>query len=419
MSPRSFLSKGRDYWVLSAFMFSLFVSYAFVYAMYAIWLSQGTELTGEQIGIVFSINSLAALLIQPLLGVIQDKIQARQHLLWLNVCTLLGSGPFFNYVYQPLLLQDFWFGAAIGALYVALVFLAIAGAIETYIERISRFNGLEFGQVRTWGSLGWGTAAFFTGQLINVDPGLNFWVASATALVPLCILLVVKVPVSQTATQAFASANTLNSSDLVRVVLLPNFRRFVLFVVGVASVYVIYDQQFPVYFSSVFPTPEAGNRMYGYLNSTQIYLEAAGFFIAPALVNRVGAKNGLLLAGLLMVLRILGSGLTDDPVVISLIKLIHAAELPILMVAVFKYLNQHFEPHMSSTLFLVGFAFVTQVGTILLSPLVGKGYDMLGFQSTYLILAGVAGCFLALSALLLESDNVRSQAVAATESAAP
>jgi OHS family lactose permease-like MFS transporter len=40
--------------------------------------------------------------------------------------------------------------------------------------------------------------------------------------------------------------------------------------------------------------------MYGYLNSFQVFLEAAGMFCAPWLVNRIGAKNGLIFAGMVM-----------------------------------------------------------------------------------------------------------------------
>ncbi|MEJ2417145.1 MAG: oligosaccharide MFS transporter, partial [Exilibacterium sp.] len=381
-------SHSKDYWIISAFMFTLFVAYSFVYAMYAIWLSQAVDLSGEKIGIIFSFNAVAAIVSQPLLGFIQDKIQARQHILWLNVITLIAAGPFLNLVYKPLLLSDFYLGVVVGSAYIALAFLAIAGAVETYIERISRFNHLEYGQIRTWGSLGWATAAFFTGRLINIDVDLNFWMASVISLIPLFILVVIKIPVSEKAAQAFSVADKITVKDIVGVLKLRNFQYLTLFVFGVAAIYVVYDQQFPVYFAAVFPTVEEGNKMYGYLNSAQIFLEAGGFFVAPWLINKIGPKNGLLLAGAIIVVRIASSGLTDSPLLISLIKLMHAAELPILMVAMFKYLNKHFDSHLSSTLYILGFTFVTQVGTVTLSPLAGIYYDTIGFEKTYFIMAG-------------------------------
>ena len=395
----------RDYWVLSAFMFSLFVCYSFIYSMYAIWLSQAASLNGKDIGIVFSFNAVAAISLQPLLGFIQDRLRARQHILWLNICTLLIAGPFFEFIYQPLLSNHLYAGVAIGSLYIALVFQAIAGAVETYIERIARFNSLEFGQIRTWGSIGWACAAFFTGQLINTDANINYWIASVVTLVPLSILAIIKIPISSKAQTSFGHSATITFSSLKQVFSLRPLHYLMLYVFGVASIYVIYDQQFPVYFASVFSSTEKGNEMYGYLNSTQIFLEAGGFFLAPWLINRIGPKNGLLLAGAIMVSRILGSGLTDSTVIISGIKLLHAVELPVLMVSMFKYLNFHFDDHLSSTLYLVGFALVTQIGTIVLSPLFGYFYDSIGFSDTYLIMGGIALVFLGVSCVLLSDDT--------------
>ena len=399
------IKRNRGYWVFSLFMFSLFISYSFVYAMYAIWLSQDGGLKGTDIGFIFSINAAAAMALQPVLGFIQDKIHEKQYLLWLNVIMLIVAGPFFSLIYKPLLLQFFYFGVVLGALYIALSFLAIAGAVETYVERASRLNGIEYGQIRTWGSLGWATAAFFTGTFFNIDPNLNFWMASAIAVVPLCVLIFVKIPVPQEAVSEFSRAKKVVLSDVLNILKLKDFHFLTLYVFGVASVYVVYEQQFPVYFASVYPTIELGNQMYGYLNSVQIFLEAAGFFCAPWLVNKIGLKNGLLLAGSIMVARILGSGLTDSYILISMIKLLHAAELPILMVSMFKYINNHFDDHLSSTLYLVGFAFVTQVGTIMLSPIAGHYYDLIGFGETYLAMSLVALFFLVLSAKFLLTDD--------------
>ncbi|TBL36090.1 MFS transporter, partial [Klebsiella oxytoca] len=72
-----------------------------------------------------------------------------------------------------------------------------------------------------------------------------------------------------------------------------------LFVVG-TCIYSVYDQQFPVFFSSQFASLQQGNEMYGYLNSLQVFLEAGGMFVAPFLVTKIGAKNGLLLASSVM-----------------------------------------------------------------------------------------------------------------------
>src|SRR5690606_14103565 len=101
------------------------------------------------------------------------------------------------------------------------------------------------------------------------------------------------------------------------------FWYLMLYVIGVACVYGVYDQQFPVYYSSLFPTEAQGNQVFGYLNSLQVFLEAGMMFAAPFVVNKIGAKNSLILAGYLMAFRIVGSGLVEGPIGISSMKLIH------------------------------------------------------------------------------------------------
>src|SRR5690606_5090259 len=123
----------------------------------------------------------------------------------------------------------------------------------------------------------------------------------------------------------------------------PAFWGLLLFVVAVTATYNTYDQMFPSYFASLFATEAEGNRMYSDLNSVQVFLEAGGMLLAPFLVNRIGPKNALLVSGAVMAARILLSGAVTDPVAISAVKLLHAVELPIMLIAIFKYINLHFD----------------------------------------------------------------------------
>jgi OHS family lactose permease-like MFS transporter len=141
--------------------------------------------------------------------------------------------------------------------------------------------------------------------------------------------------------------------------------------------------------------------MFGYLNSAQIFLEAGGLFLAPLLVRRIGAKNGLLLAGSIMLVRIAGSGLAVGPISISAMKLLHSVELPILAVSLFRYIARHFDNRFASTVYMVGVSFGHSIGIFALSSLAGIGYDRIGFPATYLTLAGMGLVFLILSAVFL------------------
>ncbi|MCX2802377.1 MFS transporter [Microbulbifer thermotolerans] len=393
----------RNYWLLSGALFAFFLTWSFAFSLFPIWLNRIVGLSGEQTGVIFSINAIAALAVMPLYGHLQDRLQLRKNLLYTVGFFLLASGPFFIFIYAPLLKSQFYLGVTLGAFYFALAFSSGVGALETYIDRCSRLTGFEFGKARMWGSLGWASATFFAGSLININPDINFWMASASAVIFCIAVLLVQAPKS--VEEKLESQRKVQIHDAFSLLRLPTFWAFATYVMGVTCVYSVYDQQFPVYFASLFSNVDEGTSMFGYLNSLQVLLEAGGMFLAPLIVNRIGAKNGLLLAGVIMVIRILGSGIASDPISISIIKLLHAAELPIMLVAIFKYIARNFDSRLSATLYLVGFQFSTQVAASGLSVIAGIMYDRIGFTNAYFILGTVAAIFLAISAVALRNDT--------------
>jgi OHS family lactose permease-like MFS transporter len=136
-------------------------------------------------------------------------------------------------------------------------------------------------------------------------------------------------------------------------------------------------------------------------------------------VRRIGAKNGLQLAGANMLVRITGSGLAAGPLSISAMKLLHSVELPILAVSIFRYIARHFDNRFASTVYMVGVSFGHSIGLAALSPLAGIGYDRIGYSATYLSMAGMGLVFLILSAVFLLPTPPETAASPATPLAEP
>ena len=398
------------YWSSAITFFSFFLTWSFCYSLFPLWLNQTLALTGKETGVVFATNALAALIIMPVYGILQDRLGTGKQLLFMLGLLMAGVGPFFILIYQPLLTSFFIVGAIVGALYSALTFGAAVGTLEAYIERLGRKHDVEFGKARLWGSLGWACATFVAGVTFNINPKLNFVLASATGVG--FILCLFWLPASTKTPRT--KKKKVGVSDVLSLFSQSRFWRLSLYVMGVSCLYQIYDQQFPIYFSSLFPTPEEGNRFYGYLNSLQVFIEAGMMFIAPFIVNKIGPKNGLLLSGAIMALRMLASGVVADPVSISLVKLLHALELPILLVAIFKYTAVNFDTRLSATIYLIGFHVFTQVVTTLLSSVIGELYDDLGFADTYLLLGTVVTVNLIFSFWILENNKPKNDVAART-----
>ena len=390
-------SKQSHFRFLSSFVFIYFFAQAMSISLLTIWLRTTLQLNGTETGIVFSANFMAAMCSQPIYGFVSDRIGERRHLLWLVAALCSLSGLFFVYVYAPLLKTNIMLGAAVGGAYLGVTFLAGSYAIESYVDRIGRRHGFEYSRVRMWGSLGFASAAMFSGRLFNIAPEINFTMASAAGVLMMALLLFWRtgdkpgdpVPVP-TAKVTLADAMALFRD--------PAFWRFMVFILGVTNIYLVFDQQFPSYFASMFPDQKTGTAMFGYLNSLQIFIEAGGLFLSPILVKRIGAKNGLLLAGSIMMFRVAGSGLAVGPLSISAMKMLHSVELPILVVSVFRYIAFHFDNRLASTIYMVGVSFGHSLGLVILSPFAGMSYDLIGFSNSYLVMAALGVVFMVLSA---------------------
>lgn len=393
------MSKSKEmYWKLSAYFFFFFFTWSASYSLFSIWLGQEIQLNGAATGIIFSVNAIFALCMQPLYGYISDKIGIKKNILVFIAALLIFVGPFYIYVYGPLLKYNVFLGAAVGGIYLGTSFLAGVGAIESYIEKIGRKYNFEYGKSRMWGSLGWAAATFFAGQIFNMNPNINFWIASISAIVLFVIVISVSIEMTD---REIERAESVKIRDVGKLFLLKDFWFFMIYVLGVTCFYAVYDQQFPLYYSSLFATKALGNQVFGYLNSFQVFMEAGMMFLAPFIINKIGPKKGLILAGLLMSFRIIGSGVVVGPVGISCMKLIHAVELPIMLISIFKYLAANFDTRLSSVLYLVGFQFASQIGASIISPIAGRFYDIIGFRHSYVIMGVIVLSFTIISMFTL------------------
>ncbi|EHK2844459.1 oligosaccharide MFS transporter, partial [Escherichia coli] len=161
------------------------------------------------------------------------------------------------------------------------------------------------------------------------------------------------------------------------------------------------DQQFATFFKSFFATPESGTRAFGFATTAGELCNAIIMFSSPWIINRIGAKNTLLIAGMVMAARMIGSSFATTAAEVVALKMLHALEVPFLLVGAFKYITGVFDVRLSATIYLVGFQFSKQVAAIFLSAFAGNMYDRIGFQDTYMILGGIALAVTLISAFTL------------------
>jgi len=292
-------------------------------------------------------------------------------------------------VYEPLLRHSFGLGVAAGVFVLPVGYMAAAGLLEAFSERMSRTYGFEYGQARGWGSLGYAIAALMAGFLFTINPMLNFIGGSIFGVLCLLVQLFWKTDKVPLAPGHSAHPATPSVREMAGVLKMPRLWVIIAFVFFSWTFYNLYDQQmFPDFYTSLFESKERGEQVYGVLNSIQVFVEAGMMMLVPIIMRKVGVRTTLLLGVSVMCLRILGSAVFDDPVLVSIVKMFHSIEVPLFILGIFRYITVHFPANLSATLYLVGFEIAAQVGNVVLSRPFGSLRDAIGYQPTFFVISG-------------------------------
>lgn len=146
-----------------------FTGWGIWWSFFQIWLTTKQGFSGTQVGTIYSFNSAITLILMFVYGSLQDKLGIKKNLLIFCVACEVFLGPFFTWVYVPLLKSNFIVGALIGSIYLSVAFLAASPTFEALAERMSRRFGFEYGQARAWGSFGYAVAALIAGFMFTLN----------------------------------------------------------------------------------------------------------------------------------------------------------------------------------------------------------------------------------------------------------
>ncbi len=405
--------KNPSYLQSSTTMLLFFASWGIWWSFFQLWLTSehnGLGLSGSAVGTIFSVNSIASLVLMFLYGTIQDKLFIKRHLLIFNAILATLTAPFFIFIYSPLLQSYFIVGAWIGAIFLSAAYLSAVGVLEATTERFSRVFGFAYGQARAWGSFGYAISALLAGFLFVKDPRLNFIGGS---LIGICLLLDLLFWRPKEERAALKAIDELKSDDatpklkdMVGLLKIKVLWQIIFFVMFSWTFYNVFDQQmFPEFYTSLFSSNAVGQQTYGTLNSIQVFVEALMLGLVPLLMKKIGVRKTLLLGTAIMCLRIGLCGFITDPIVISGVKMLHSLEVPLFVLSIFRYFTLHFDTKLSATLYMIGFQIAAQVGQVILSTPLGILRDNMGYSMTFKIIAlivlltGIYGFF------IIKKDN--------------
>ena len=392
------------FWNYGGLYFFYFAIWQIAFSFLGLWLADG-GMNPANIGLVNTVMAITALCLQPLYGYLQDRLGLRKHLFAFVVLCAAMVGPFFSFVFVPLMGVNMTLAAVVGGMYLALVLLAGVSVVEAFNERASRANRFEYGHARLFGSLGGASATFVGGVLWASNPTSVWWAASFAALVLGVLLFVARVP-EQAADAAGTSRESGTKVSVATIKQLLTDRSFVGFVIlmfGTAALYDVFDQQFSIYFASFV---EHGNpeQLFANVVTIQIFCEAAVMLVAPWFVNKIGAKRGLQLFAAILVVRVLGSALFTTTEALIAWRLLAAIEMPLMLVSVMKYITRMFDVKISATAYMLGFGVAKSLGVALFSTTFGLSYEAIGYSSTYLVMTGAIVVLTVVASLFMRND---------------
>ncbi len=390
--------KNKSYLQSSFTLLIFFASWSIWWSFFQIWLTSeknGLGLSGSEVGTIYSANSFVTLILMFAYGILQDKLVLKRSLLIFCATMSTLVGPFFIWIYAPLIQNHFTIGIIVGSLFLSAGFLSAAGIYEAVSERFSRYFDFKYGQARAWGSFGYAISALVAGFLFVKNPEYNFWIGSILGLFLLLNLIFWKPKQEDKAKDEirdeYVDSSIPSFKEMLDLLKLPHLWVIVIFIMFSWSFYTIYDQQmFPDFYTQLFSSPETGQQMYGTLNSIQVFFEALMMGVVPIIMYKLGVRNTLLLGVCVMVARIGLSGVLTTPFTISIIKMMHAIEVPLFMLPMFRYITLHFNPKLSATLYMIGFQIAAQIGQVILSTPLGTLRDNIGYSNTFLVISGIA-----------------------------
>ncbi|MBI9113636.1 oligosaccharide MFS transporter [Sanguibacter suaedae] len=402
------------FWNYGGTYFFYFAIWQLAFTFLPLWLRDEGMGTGA-IGVVYTVIAVTALVLQPIYGYVQDRLGFKKHLFYLVVLCAAFMGPFFTFVFMPLIGFNEHLAAVVGGIFLSLCLNSGVGVVEAYNERASRANRFEYGHARLFGSLAGGTAALVGGFIWAANPNSIWWAGSLSAIVLGTLLFVARVPSeddvkgSTTTDGTDAKGGTQEKISKAAIAVLLRDRNFIGFVIlmfGTAALYDVFDQQFPNYFAT-FVTSGDAEVLFSRVVAVQIFAEAAFMVAAPFIINKIGARKGLMVFATILVVRVLGSAFFTHTSMLIAWRLLAAIEMPFLLVSVMKYITRMFDVRISATAYMLGFSFAKNVGVAVFAASFGASYEAIGFAKSYIVMAAIIVTVTVIARVLMADDRDR------------
>ncbi|MFT9596482.1 MFS transporter [Mesobacillus sp.] len=166
----------RNIFTLQGFYLFVFFGIGSLFPLLSVYLSEVEKLNGYQIGIILSIGPVIMIFFQPFWGMLADM--KNSHNVLLTFTTLITGIAAMGYIFF-----EGFFPFIIVATILAIFQSAIIPLSDSISLKYTSNAGVNYGNVRLFGSLGFGLAVFIMGRLSEWNPKVIFYAFFLTLLI--------------------------------------------------------------------------------------------------------------------------------------------------------------------------------------------------------------------------------------------
>jgi MFS transporter, PPP family, 3-phenylpropionic acid transporter len=170
----------RNIFTLQGFYLFVFFGIGSLFPLLSVYLSEVENLNGYEIGLILSIGPVIMIFFQPFWGMLADMKNSHNALL--TITTLVTGIAALGYVFF-----DGFVSFMIIATTLAIFQSAIIPLSDSISLKYTSKTGVNYGNVRLFGSLGFGLAVFAMGRLSEWNPQVIFYAFFLTLLVSAAI----------------------------------------------------------------------------------------------------------------------------------------------------------------------------------------------------------------------------------------
>jgi MFS transporter, OHS family, lactose permease len=398
-------TENKNFWGFAFLNLTYFSIWCIVAWYLTLWMSEVANLDSGFSGIVFSTMAAASLVLQPFLGMLSDKLLFRKTLILTIAVSAIFIGPYFQWAFIPLLSINKFLVTIFTGIFLGFILNGGSSVVEQYVQRSALANTFEYGHARMGGSVAAMLSTLIAGRLFIWNPYAIFWAGSFCGFIMTLILIFSTKVNLKNAAFVGDTSNSLDMKQILQVFKLKNFWALSLFFMGSAAIYDVVDQQFIVFFRTFFDTPEEATLVYSYVGSFNSILEFILMIPMPYIINKIGAKNGLILAGLVAVARTIGSAFAPNWWMVILFRLLAGLEMPLILVSITKYIAGTFDMRLYATIYALAANFAKQIAVFILSAIAGNLYAVIGFQRAYLFMGMAILVITVITIFILPSEK--------------